>query len=164
MRAPLNSLLLIILVFFVESAHAQSAQAAIRAFIRLDARLEVGISYRDYVTELGELNFELKSFADSKDAARYPEIYTALYFALRYHLRAQEWWEGTFRSSGIKTVPPGSDLGKLVLADYPDAALSVEDGGATIGGEIDVMKLLPFMWRQASRKIAEARKILRSME
>lgn len=164
MRAPLNSLLLIVLVFFVESAHAQSAQEAIRAFLRLDARLEVGISYRDYVAELGELNFELKSFADSNDAARLPEIYDALNLALIYHLRAQRLWEGTFGRRGTKTLRLKSDYGKLLLSLYPDAALSVEDGGATIDGEIHMMKLLPFVWGQASQKIAEAKKILSSLE
>ena len=164
MRLPRNAVLLIVLLAFVDLAQAQSAQEAIRAFSKLEARLEVGITYREYVAALGEVNFEIKSFADSNDAKMLPQIYEALELALSRHRIAQMMWGKTFGRYPIETLPNNSDVAKLLLSDYPEAARSVEDGGAMIAGKFDVMKILPLIWGRASQDVAVARKIFGSLQ
>jgi ribosomal protein L37E len=46
----------------------EAGKAAIAALKRLEARTEVGISYKDYVVALGEANFPVKQYLESEYA------------------------------------------------------------------------------------------------
>lgn len=152
---------LFVLLCLTLNAHGQSAKDAVKAFSKLDARIETGVSYRDYVAELGDVNFELKSFADTPEAKKRPEILALLMRAMALHVEAKELWAITFGRHGIKTLTtvPGG-LGSSLLSEYPDAAKDAGNGGAMISGQIYVEFLLPFIWRDASGNVARARKQL----
>jgi hypothetical protein len=57
-----------VFTFFSATAFAESAKEAIRALRKLEAKIEVGISYADYLTALGDANFEAKMFLESPEA------------------------------------------------------------------------------------------------
>ena len=48
--------------------YAQSAKDAVRALQKFQARIEVGISYRDYAPALGDVKFEVNQFLRSPEA------------------------------------------------------------------------------------------------
>jgi len=54
--------------FFSATAFAQSAKEIINAFEKLESRIEVGISYNDYTSALGDVNFKVKMFLKSPEA------------------------------------------------------------------------------------------------
>jgi hypothetical protein len=145
----------------VGDATAQTARDAVRAFAKLDARTETGVSYRDYVAALGDLNFELQSFAESAESRKYPEVQKALDLAMLRHLEAKELWGLTFGRSGSKSLTATSEIARAFLARYPDAARPLKDGGAMLsGGNVSIEFLIPFIWQDASRNVAKAKQLL----
>lgn len=54
--------------FFSATAFAESTKEAIRALKKLEAKIEVGISYNDYSSALGGANFEVRMFLESPEA------------------------------------------------------------------------------------------------
>jgi hypothetical protein len=54
--------------FFSTTAFAQSAKEIITAFEKLESKIEVGISYNDYSSALGDVNFKIKMFLKSPEA------------------------------------------------------------------------------------------------
>jgi hypothetical protein len=57
-----------LLVGLSSICYAQSAKEAVRALPKLQARVEAGISYRDYSPALGDALFEVKLFLQSPGA------------------------------------------------------------------------------------------------
>ncbi len=153
---------LVLLCFAViGNASAQTAKNAVRAFAKLDARTETGISYRDYVSTLGDVNFELKSFTESSEARKYPEVQKALNHAMLCHLEAKELWGLKFGRYGSQSLPPTSEIAKSLLARYPEAARPLADGGAIlVTGNVSIEFLIQHIWKDASRSVENAKRLL----
>lgn len=140
-------------------ANAQSAHDTITAFSKLDAKIEIGMNFRDYSTAVGDLNFSYKEFADGRDAEKFPTVKAKLGAALTRYVEANMIWGSNI---GSDEALYHKDLVASITSRYPEAAESEHSGGATIvtGGGLRVRKLLPIYWRKASSEVMDAKKAL----
>lgn len=93
----------IILIFwFAGIAHAQSAKEAIEALKKLESRVQVGISYKDYGPALGETHYKVKMFLESPDSKKNPMLTKSIGKALQHYKFANDIW-------GVK-IAKGSDI------------------------------------------------------
>ena len=69
---------LVILMGFSGVAFGQTAGDAIEAMQKLAARTEVGISYKDYATILGEANYKVKPYLQNPDSNKNPKLKEAI--------------------------------------------------------------------------------------
>jgi hypothetical protein len=70
----------------------QSAKEAIRALKKLEARVQVGISYRDYAPALGDAQFEVNLFLESPEAKSKSELSQSIKKAMELYLQANTIW------------------------------------------------------------------------
>jgi len=81
-----------------------------RALDHVDASMETGINYRDYSAALGDLNIELRSFAGSSDAQKYPQVKKELETAMLRHREASGLWNLMFGRYGTKSLTPTAPI------------------------------------------------------
>ncbi|MBM4300780.1 MAG: restriction endonuclease subunit S [Deltaproteobacteria bacterium] len=94
----------IILIFwFAGIANAQSAKEAIEALKKLESRVQVGISYKDYGPALGETHYKVKHYLDSPESNKNPKLRNSIEKALNHYIYANNIW-------GYKFAGKGSDI------------------------------------------------------
>lgn len=93
---------IIMIFWFAGIAHAQSAKEALEALKKLESRVQVGISYKDYGPALGETHYKVKMFLESPDSNKNPMLAKSIGKALQHYTYANEIW-------GIK-IAKGSDI------------------------------------------------------
>lgn len=149
------------LLLWATCVEAQTASDAIKSITRLGARIEIGISYRDYTNALGDANADVRAFLDGTEAAKNPEARTALQAAIGRYVEARELWATMFSRYGSQFLPPNSAVAREVLTRYPGAAAPIANVGAALpDGSISVEMLLPHIWRAAALDVAAARRAL----
>lgn len=164
---------LIFLLVLSNISLAQSEKNAIRALKKLEAKCQVGVSYRDYITALGDTKFEVNMFLESSKAAKNPELAASIKKAMIHYEMAGKVL--TYNSSlpgggGFFFLIPGPmdvgyEFGKAILKSYPKANKNIENGGALTGegsprGVIDVSALVQIIWQEASAELKKASFIL----
>ncbi len=80
---------------------AQSAKDAVRALQKLQARVEVGVIYRDYLPALGDAKFEVNLFLKSPEAKNKIELADAISTAMEYYETAGEIWKSSIQKPAI---------------------------------------------------------------
>lgn len=88
----------------------QEARDAVLALQKLEAKLDTGMSYRDYSAALGEANFPVKQFLEGGHGNAKPDFSDSLRKAMRWYKAAGEIW--------------GRQLGAPVPVGYCTAGLS----------------------------------------
>ena len=88
---------------------AQSAKEAVRALQKLQARVESGISYRDYGSALGDAAFEVKLFLQTSEAKDKPELARPIALTLEHYKMAGSVWDfkvnsGRWRIYGKRAI------------------------------------------------------------
>ena len=67
------------LFFYISGiVSAQSDKEALKALIKFETKLKVGISYRDYLNALGNVTYEVESFLKGEEAKKTPELSSEL--------------------------------------------------------------------------------------
>lgn len=137
-------------------AQAQTAKEALKAFAILESHTEMGVNFRDYTSNLGEVNYHFKAFLEGPEAAKYPGIKTNLGAALGAYAEAGAVWQAGMASGD--GVIYSIELIRQLVNKFPSAGQGEFAGGATMSvGGLRVSKLLPLYWEQASRSIALAK-------
>jgi len=77
----------------------QSARNAINALKKVEARLEVGINFRDYSTVVGESWADVKIFIESSDGKKLPEFNMLLRTAVQDYKLAHDIWNSKIEYS-----------------------------------------------------------------
>lgn len=136
-------------------SYAQLAKDAIMALKKLEARTEVGISYRDYTPALGEAKFLINIYLESKEADNDPQLKDAIVKAMRCYDDAKTYWKYEFDADGIIGMWPNT------LKEYPEAKKPINAGGASVnrwpfGRRLMVKALLPIVWKHASQELTKA--------
>lgn len=145
----------VLALVFSSSCAGQSADDVMRAFKRLEAHIETGISYRDYGPAVGDVNFELKMFRESPEGQANSELVKALSRALLRYVEAEILWG--MKVDGTASLFATSDFGKDFVAKYPDAAKRTDAGGAALpDGSLSVQRMMGFIWRDAAAEVARA--------
>jgi len=85
--------------------YAQSAKDGVRALQRLQARVEAGISLKDYTPALGDTLFEVKLFLNSPEAKTKPELATSLNKAMEFYMAVRDIWNYKVRNTGRHGPP-----------------------------------------------------------
>jgi hypothetical protein len=94
-------MLSMVILFYGNVCFAQSAKDAVRALQKLQARVESGISYRDYAPALGDALFEVKLFLRSPEAKTKPELAAAVSKAMEYYQTAGEMWMSSIKAPAL---------------------------------------------------------------
>ncbi|MGD0915062.1 MAG: hypothetical protein ABSB22_01280 [Thermodesulfobacteriota bacterium] len=89
------------IIFMVSICYGESAKEAVRALQKLQARVEAGISYRDYRPALGDALFEVKLFLSSPESKEKIELATAISKAMYYYQFAADLRESSRGESVI---------------------------------------------------------------
>ena len=101
MKNMMVVILSVVILFYGNVCLAQSAKDAVRALQRLQARVEAGISYRDYAPALGDALFEVKLFLRSPEAKTKPALAAAISKAMEYYQTAGEMWTSSLKAPAL---------------------------------------------------------------
>lgn len=99
MKKLLGSMLVLIMAFLggCSKQPPKAAMSAVKALKRLEARTQVGISYREYGPALGEAKAEVNLFLESPEAAKMPELTTSISKAMNHYKTAMKVWRRRIR-------------------------------------------------------------------
>ena len=92
MRNTMVAMLFMLIIFFGNVCFAQSANDAVKALQKLQTKIEIGMTYHDYVSALGDTWFEVKSFLDSPEAKIKPELASEINQSMDNYRFAREYW------------------------------------------------------------------------
>lgn len=132
-----------------------AARACLSAIRKLEARVSVGISYRDYYAPLADTKFEVESFVRGGSGAYNKEFTEHVSKALSHYQMAGSVWGLKFAGRSIN-----SDMAITpeVLSMYPQAASYTRMIGRFQVIEYD--KILSVIWTEAGKENSEAEKAL----
>ncbi|HPN87618.1 MAG TPA: hypothetical protein PLA72_09515 [Smithellaceae bacterium] len=153
-------LICILCLLWTNSLMAGSSKDLIKAFKKLDARIQVGISYIDYVSSLGDIQYEFNEYLDSSEAKKKKDLTELLKRVMEDYKRAQIVFKDTLQGPYMvyKQSPeyieqlkarqdmvsksmlnssnkskPERDFYAMLLQEYPEANKPKESGGALTG-------------------------------
>lgn len=132
-----------------------AARACLSAIRKLEARVSVGISYRDYYAPLADTKFEVESFVRGASGTYNQEFTRHVSKALSHYQMAGSIWSLKFSGRGVNNdmaITPD------ILALYPQAASYTR----TMGNFqlIEYNKILSIIWTEAKSESYEAEKAL----
>jgi hypothetical protein len=167
MKKNLILAVIIIFLFQISSAFAQSSKEAYLALKKLEAKCETGISYKDYGTAVGETKFPVNMLLEGKEAANNKALAESISKAMGHYEIANTYWGMKF-SSWKYGVSKDSEKG--IISQYPNADKDSKSGGARL--YIDVNKsnniyvdfLLPVIWAEASKELENTSKLYADIE
>lgn len=147
-----------------------SAKVAVRALKKLDNRLNIGVSYRDYPGGLADAADSVSEFHESKHALILGATDKATTEAMRHYKKALDVWRRRFdREGGKETVLIMFDTANFVndlQYEYPDMVGAIFVTGGWGGGDkrFSFPVALSIIWRHASEALAEAETSIRDAE
>lgn len=135
----MKRLLVLSAVFFLlvlpEVVLGQSATEAVRSLKKLEARVQVGISYRDYAPALGDTKFEVNLFMEGLDAKKKVKLAESIARVMIHYQYAGSTWNFGFSGAtgcGDGAIWIESDTAKKALKLYPKAKEPYTEGGAVL--------------------------------
>lgn len=188
----MNKLLSIALVIFIGItgvAFGQSGKDAFKALKKIEAKVEMGITYIKYREALGDANVELKSFLESPSAKKSPELARSISKVMGNYKDAADLWATIANHPGRvpyfspdEKVNPGLRSGwhvnlvetaQKMFKKYPKAYDKVkkhrEDSIGPLTGkvipsqkEISLDDFLAVIWSDASKELKKASEYLKT--
>ncbi|HRY37298.1 MAG TPA: hypothetical protein P5347_01135 [Smithellaceae bacterium] len=156
------------------TAFAQTAKEAIFGLKKLQARCQIGISYKDYSSAVADAKFPVNLFIESADAEKFPDLKAAINKAMEHYETANLFWnrrmnvrqgEVMLESGLIWTKSP---MGQYISNNYPEAvAIEPTTGVNWLLGNPKYYPLdsvLPIMWNKASKELENATAIYSTIE
>ena len=118
MKRCLISVLLICCLALPQKVLAQSAKEALLGLKKLQARVQSGVSYRDYGQALGEAKFPVNLYLESKESSKNPELTDSIKKAIAHYEFVRMVWQDTIDNE-IWFI--SGRMEKLIIASYPIA-------------------------------------------
>jgi hypothetical protein len=146
------TVILIVLFGSVGWAFGQTANDAYLALKKMEAKTQVGISYRDYAPALAEAKFAVDRFTESKAAKKNPELSEHLGNALILYIHAKDIFELKLESN---TAFVGDLRGELVRKIYPKAIAHPRAYDRNFS-DYNLSEVLSGVWGEASKEIKKA--------
>jgi|WetSurMetagenome_2_1015567.scaffolds.fasta_scaffold166068_1 hypothetical protein len=174
----LLSVSLLLLLFTAPAADAQSARDAVKQLKRIEARVDMGINYNEYVLAVADARVEVQMYLESHEAKQKAALTDMIKKILEHYETAREVWKvKVSRTEDIGTVfghliclkdDPEGALGRRLLKQYPQADKPVDHGGALTTrafkkngcDEVLVDNLIHIIWQEASKDLQRATKML----
>lgn len=138
-----------------------AAIEAFKAFKKMQARTQVGISHRDYSDALAEVRLAFNMYNESTASKELPELTATFKKAYQGYDFAKEIWKEKFSGSKIDNFTP-KDQFNYIFAVFPDAEKEVKDGGIISkdlypGKDyIYIEAAIPFLFSAANEQIQKA--------
>ena len=153
----MRTLLVLFSVLLSGIASAQSATEAIMALKKLSAKIEVGISYREYTSELGNVNSAVKEFEGSDEAKRRPGVKAAISRVMGHYSFAQAVWLTKISGYAKNYLSTKDSISANIISQYPDVQKSVSEGGALSEGfGLYIEEVVSIIWNTAGNDLARA--------
>lgn len=148
--------LLLICFGLPDIATAQSAKEAVLALKKLEARVQSGVSYRDYGQALGDAKFPVNLYLESEDKKNPALVESIKKTMEHYEVVGRVWQWCVENHSG--NLPVDIELGKMVISRYPETGKTREDGGALVssgsyGDRLVGDDVYPIVWNKASEEL-----------
>ena len=141
-------------------AFGQSAKDAIRALKKLEARVEAGISYKDYAPALGDAKFEVNLFLESPEAKEMPRLSEAVKKTMGHYLTANTVWQYKFIGNGVTHSLPKASALEIAKA-YPATRRYITSSRyAQSDGKLDIDTAISAIWKEASEELKKATNLL----
>jgi hypothetical protein len=169
---------LLLLFFIVPAAYAQSARDAVKSLKRIEARVDMGINYNEYVLAVADARVEVQMYLESHEAKQKTALTVIINKALEHYETSREVWKiKVSKTQDLGTVfghliclrdDPEGALGRRLLKQYPQADKPVDHGGALTTrafkkngcDEVLVDNLIHIIWQEASKDLQQATKML----
>lgn len=140
-----------------------SAKAAIKALKKVENRVEVGVSYRDYPSILSDATDAVREFQESKYAKLFPEANVGITEALKHYRVALTLWQDKFRNLPVREdsvlIGPTRELVEGLRPEYPDIDTAIYKDDGFLGSGLERLvygRALFVIWQEASKSIARA--------
>jgi hypothetical protein len=146
--------------------YAQSAKESVRALQKLQARIEVGISYRDYAPALGDAKFEVNLFLQNPEAQEKKELALRIKKIMMIYEIALSAWGSSFVELQRGLVRPG--MIRIVTVqpfttDFPELEEEISAWNK-ITRQKDRLVLIEYVlrgiWRAAGRELQKTNDLL----
>jgi hypothetical protein len=111
-----------------EKSIPESAKNAVRALKKLEARIQAGISYRDYSPALGDAMFEVNMYNETDDAKELQDLTASINKVIQHYEYAGVMWKLKFVMQG-NALDLDTSAAKEFFKSYPDANKVYEKGG-----------------------------------
>lgn len=172
MYNKLSLLLFSIFIFSIPSVcFSQSAKDALKALKKLEAKTQVGISYRDYSPALGDAKYEVNLYIEGDEKYKNKEFKSAIIEAMNLYEYANTIWFAKFTreaSHGFIIIDdPALSTSKMIADDYfsryPEDRKDESEGGVLsneLGGKMHVGVAVGKIWGRASKELDKASKLL----
>lgn len=134
---------------------------AVNALKKLQAKTQVGITYKDYSPALAEAKYALNLFIESSQAKDFPELAETLSSAFETFAMAGEVWSAKFSGSSVSSFGRKSDH-PAVFAKFPEIDQIVSKGGTGViieekdGGPFLIDGLVSFLFSKGNQEIQKA--------
>lgn len=151
-------LFMLITILLPQSVNAQSSKDAFRALKKLEAKIQTGISYKEYGPALGDAKFEVNLFSESPEAKEKPRLKEIINKTMNHYEEAGMVWRYQFagRSLPYCMVPSeDSALIQQILRSYPLTRSKVDSMGRL--SYIDALKAI---WQEASEELKKTSKLI----
>ena len=174
MRKTIVLWTILVSVLMTATAYGQTALDALRALKKLEARIEIGLNYKEYALYLADAKVDTTFFLESSAARQNRALSEKINRILDHYEMARLVWNlkvtktedfGT-AFGHLMSMQSGEEgaLSRRLLKMYSQANKSVDKGGVlTMGSygsrgtnEILVDKMIGIIWKEASKELKEA--------
>jgi hypothetical protein len=140
----------------------QSEEETLRAFRKLQAKIQIGCAFRDYRTSLADALFEFNSYINSPNTKKNKEFAFPIILALHHFKLAAQMWETKIELGDINFITDTGMFSNVYASTvklYPETARNINDGGASIeDGKLKIDAILSIIWKSAFKEIDNAEK------
>lgn len=156
------TLIIIILMGLSGVAFGQSAKDAYKALKKVEARVEAGVSYKDYPPVIADAKSEVNMFLEGKEAKKNSQLAEHIKKAMDYYMTAGNIWSIKFALSSGTLDTPGTDneYGRAVKRLYPKAKSELAPSGE--GQVYRISNVLSQIWGDASKELKIASEYLKT--
>lgn len=176
----LINIIITILMLITNSCFAETPKETVMALKYLEAKTQVGIIYKDYLSALGDAKFAVNQFIESKESDGNPEFKEAILMTMKHFEFAQFIWSSKFAYASV-TERLGSQgkVGLVLMKNYPNANKFKSEGGILIKENTTDFFGMPkdyaskpfviddavkFVWNEASKSLALATELMNKQE
>jgi len=130
-----------------ENQSKQLIKEAVAALKKVEARLQVGISYQDYTKLLGETLYQVNLFLESSESIQKPELTASIKRVLSHYREGQSLWNWRL-ISGTSYFRENDPLWPRIVSLYPGAKRD------------DIDYTIQLIWKEANEELKKTINLL----
>lgn len=147
-------ILALVLLALSSGACAETGKDAVKALMKIQARCQTGVTYRDYTPLVGDAKLEINLYEKSGETKN-SEMLVSLKRAMEHYQMASSVWSTKFGKYGRDKIEVNNKLASFYFGVYPGANKNRSEGGALIdsGRYMDVMAAVKYIWGEADKEL-----------